>query len=312
MFPAVWPVPRLHGAENVWVEVETRTEVRLDVTRPDGSPVGTLLLIHGMGGSAESPYMRRTAAAGRARGWIVARMNLRNCGGTESRAATLYNAGQSGDVDRVFGALESRGFPRPFMVAGFSLGGNMALRYAGLSGAECRADAVAGVNPPVDLAWCLRALERPGNAVYQIYFSALLCAQVSRVRKIRALPGPRASLLRIRGVRAFDEAFTAPDAGFASSADYYAGASSAPNLASIHVPALIVSAANDPFVPVAMFAPHAQGPPGRLRFLHPRRGGHVGYWNGRADPFWAAVAILDFFEQSLSDRRSRSAPGRTR
>ena len=126
--------------------------------------------------------MRRTAVQAQARGWVVARLNLRNCGGTEGLATTLYNAGQSGDADGALLAIEARGLPRPHALMGFSLGGNIAMLYAGLSGTACRADAIVGVNPPVDLAECVRAIERPDNALYHAYFTRSLCAQLQRIR----------------------------------------------------------------------------------------------------------------------------------
>ena len=151
ILPALVPARAVRGrAETIDVPVAPKTRVRVLVTRPPGTPRGTLLLVHGLSGSAESGYMRRSAVQAMARGFAVARLNLRNCGGTESLAATLYNAGQSDDVDAVLRTIEAGGLPRPYALLGFSLGGNIAMRYAGLSGSSCLADVVAGVNPPLD------------------------------------------------------------------------------------------------------------------------------------------------------------------
>lgn len=290
------PAPSLRGsAEAIDVPVAEGTKVRLLATRPASASRGTLLAIHGLGGSAESPYMRRTAALAASRGWTVVRMNLRNCGGTEALASTLYNAGQSDDADAALHALEARAFPRPYALVGFSLGGNIAMRYAGLSGDDCRADRVAAVNPPVDLTLCIASMERPANALYHAYFTRLLCAHLARIRRVRAVPGPKATPRTIGGVRGFDEAFTAPDAGYASAADYYRGASAAPVLSGIRRPALIVSSKDDPFVPVAMFDAH-RAASAHLRFGHPAAGGHCGYWSATRPRFWAADAVLRFLD----------------
>jgi len=294
--PALLPARRVPGrGETIDVPVAPATRVRLIATRPERKPRGTLLAIHGLGGSAESGYMRRTAAIALARGWAVARMNLRNCGGTEALAATLYNAGQSGDAEAALLALAARAFPRPYALVGFSLGGNVAMRYGGLSGDGCLADAVVGVNPPIDLTQCIDAIERPGNALYHTYFTRGLCAQLARIRRLRDVPGPQATPRSIGGVRGFDDRFTAPDAGYASAADYYRGASAAPTLAGLRRPALILSAADDPFVPVAMFEAQ-RGVSERLSLAHPPAGGHCGYWGSRPPRYWAAEAALDFFE----------------
>ena len=296
ILPRFLPAPAPGGAvETIDVPVAFGTRLRVAVTRPSGAPRGTLVAIHGLAGSAESGYMRRTAAQARARGWAVVRINLRNCGGTESLATTFYNAGQSDDADAVLRAVEGSGLPRPHALLGFSLGGNIALLYAGRSGSACRADAVCGVNPPVELSVCIDEIERPRNAVYHAYFTRSLCAQLRRIRAVRDVPGPAATPRTIGGVRGFDELFTAPDAGYATAAAYYQGASAAAVLAGIRRPALILSAQDDPFVPVSMFDAHRTGSCD-VRFALPRKGGHCGYWGIGRPRFWAAEAALTFFE----------------
>jgi len=294
--PALFPARTVRGpVETIDVPVAAGTQMRIVVTFPAAAPRGTLLAIHGLTGSAESGYMRRTAVQAHARGWVVVRINLRNCGGTEAIASTLYNAGQSDDADAALRAIEAKGLPRPYVLLGFSLGGNIALLYAGLSGSACRADAVAGVNPPVELSVCIDAMERPGNALYHAYFTRNLCSHLRRMRRVRKVPGPEARPGTVGGVRGFDDLFTAPDAGYASAASYYRGASAAAVLSGLRRPALILSAQDDPFVPVSMFDAH-RAACRVLRFAHPRRGGHCGYWGARRPRFWAAEAALRFFE----------------
>ena len=298
ILPALVPAAVVTGkTETLDVSVAPGTRVRILITHPSVPPRGTLLAVHGLGGSADSGYMRRTASFAQARGWVVARLNLRNCGGTEALAATLYNAGQSDDVGAVLQALEAGSLPRPYALIGFSLGGNIAMRYAGLSGNACRADAVAAVNPPVNLSQCIDAIERPGNALYHVYFTRRLCAQLAGIRRVRPVPGPKGSMRTIGGVRGFDELFTAPDAGYAGASEYYRGASAAPVLSGVRRPALVLSAEDDPFVPVSMFAAHRNAA-AQLTFAHPRAGGHCGYWGVGYPRFWAAAAALQFFESA--------------
>lgn len=292
--------PRPDGLDEILdVSVGEGSAVRVLLNHPAGAARGTLLLVHGLGGSADSPYVRRTACLALARGWVVARMNLRNCGGTEALARTLYNGGQWNDVGRVLEDLDAAALPRPIAAAGFSLGGNLVLLFAGRAAEGSAADAVAGVNPPVDLDACCHALERPSNFPYQVHFSRLLCGQIRRVRSVRPLPGPEATFWRVRTVRRFDRFFTAPDAGYRSAEAYYAASSAGPHLTSVRVPALILSAADDPFVPVETFAPYRSAPGARLSFAHPAKGGHLGYWQSHEPRFWAGKAVLDFFEDVL-------------
>lgn len=291
--PSLWPAPSIPGgSEPRIVRVAPDAAVRLEISHPAGRPKGTLLLVHGMGGSADSAYMRRTARIARERGLCAVRMNLRNCGGTEALSRTLYNAGQSDDVARVLEDLSAEGFPRPYGTAGFSLGANLILLHAGRAGSGCAADTVVAVNPPVDLDACLRALERKENRIYHFHFVAGLCRQLRRIRRVRPVPGPPASVRRIRSIRAFDGLFTAPDAGYATAEAYYAGASSGPYLSRIAVPTLILSASNDPFVPASLFDPYRTANPERVRFEMPARGGHLGYWQSGSPRYFAGEAIV--------------------
>jgi predicted alpha/beta-fold hydrolase len=298
--PVVWPAGREEPlVEERVVAVSGASAVAVRIEATPRSPRGTLLLIHGVGGSAESGYMLRTSRLARERGFAAARMNCRNAGGTEHLSRTLFNAGQSDDVGRVLAALEDWGLPRPYCLVGFSLGGNLALRYAGLAGRDSLADAVAALNPPIDLEACSRALLTPRNRPYGLFFTYELCTQLRRIRRNRPVPGPAAAWWKVRTVWNFDERFVAPDAGYASAVAYYEAASSRPCLGGLRIPALVLSAADDPFVPVEIFRSIPDLVPGRLVLAHPRRGGHLGYWQRGRPRFWAAPAVLEFFEAML-------------
>jgi predicted alpha/beta-fold hydrolase len=296
IIPTRWPAPALPGpTETLDVPVADRSAVRLRIDRPDAAAKGTLLLIHGMGGSADSKYMRHSATQALARDWTVARMNLRNCGATEALSQTLYNAGQSDDVGYVLDALTEARCPHPLAAMGFSLGGNILLRYAARAEHDCRADAVAAINPPIDLERCASELERPVNRLYQLYYVKQLRAQLDAVLRVRELTWAPPRPNRIRSVREFDDLYTAPDAGYPTAEAYYAASSAGPCLGQMRRPALILSAANDPFVPAEIFSAHHGL--ATIRFIHPERGGHCGYWQSRAPHYWAAQLALDFFDE---------------
>ena len=192
------------------------------------------------------------------------------------------------------------------VVAGYSLGGNLALKLAGEYGDAPPPSlrAVCAVSPVMELAACVRALERRQNIVYQWNFVRGLKARMRR--KGVSHPGrfPIDRLIDVRTVRQFDEVFTAPHFGFAGADDYYHRASAMRTIDRIRVPALIISAEDDPFVPPEPFSgsPH-RGQPAHPSDPHaPRRALRVRV--GRLcgdDGYWAERQIVEFAEEALAD-----------
>ena len=207
--------------------------------------------------------MRGIAAKAFARGMNVVRLNQRNCGDTEHLSAGLFHSGLTADAEaRHRRADRGRRHLPAIAVAGYSLGGNLALKLAGEYGDDAaarRSRAVAAVSPILEIGECVRALERPGNVLYQWNF--VRGSEAPDAAQGRA-SGPGASICRsssaIRTVREFDEAYTAPYFGFADAEDYYHRASAMRVIDRIRVPALIITAEDDPFVPVAA-VPRSEG-----------------------------------------------------
>jgi len=305
--PTFLPHPAEPSARRVVVEVEPASEARgassveLWISESAVLPSrGTVLLVHGLGGSARSADMLRAADRALAAGWHVARVNLRNWGGTEALASTLYNAGQSNDIGHLLAALEAEHLPRPFGVVSFSLGANQVLLHAAEAGADCGADAIVAINPPVDLHAANRAIRRPANVLYHLKYARSLCLLLDRVRAERPVPGPTVRWWQLRDVRRFDELFTVPDAGHPDVDTYYAAASSGPRLGAITVPSLILSAADDPIVRVDSFEAYRTPSGHAVVFEHPASGGHCGYWSDATPRAWAPSRALAFLEDRVA------------
>ena len=305
--PSLIPAPAEPPSRRVVVEVQPASEVRgassveLRISETDLRPArGTLLVVHGLGGSATSPDALRTAHHALSRGWNVARVNLRNCGGTEALASTLYNAGQSDDIGHVLAAIEAERLPRPLGVVSFSLGANQVLLHAAEAGAACAADAIVAINPPVDLQAANRAIDRMENALYHLRYTYLLCELLNRIRVHRPVPGPAARWWQLRGVRRFDERYTVPDAGHPDADTYYEAASSGPRLSAITVPTLVLSAADDPIVRLDSFDPFRTPSGHPVVFEHPDSGGHCGYWQHGQPRAWAPTRGLAFLEDRVA------------
>jgi hypothetical protein len=288
------PVPR-------YFDVETDARVLAHChwqTRPSGHP--TLILLHGLEGSSQAHYMAGISSKAWAMGWNVVRLNQRNCGGTERLSRGLYHSGLTGDPLFVMRELVERDGIGSLALAGYSLGGNLALKLAGDLGEAAPGaalKAVCAVSPTMDLAVCVDALGRRSNVVYQFNFVRNLKARMRR--KVAAFPGAFSldALGRIWTVRAFDEAYTAPHHGFRDAADYYYRASALRVVDRIRVPTLIMTAEDDPFVPVEPFRrPEVTGNP-HITLVTTPHGGHCAYLErptDRYDGYWAEREIVHF------------------
>lgn len=218
-------------------------------SRPPG-PIGLqALLVHGLCGCARSPYVERLALMLLDRGIGVVRMNLRGAGSGFGLARGIYHSGRTEDVRAVVDWMAAFD-PAPIALVGFSLGGNLVLKLAAeASDAPLpRLDSVAAASPPIDLAACADQIARPENRLYNRNFVRLLTRDIARLHARFPDLGP-IGLGRLRTLRDFDQAYTAPRNGFRGAADYYERSSAAPLVGRISVPGLVIHAEDDPFIP---------------------------------------------------------------
>ncbi|MCL6481074.1 MAG: alpha/beta fold hydrolase [Firmicutes bacterium] len=272
--------------------------------RPAERP--TLMLVHGLEGSSDSPYMIGTAALAFSAGCNVVRLNQRNCGGTDPLTPTLYHSGRSADLAAVLVELLERDRLPALCFAGFSMGGNLVFKMAGEFGAQpppglC---GVAGVCPTLELAPCVAAIERPENALYHWHFVRQLKRRIER--KARLFPHLYSvdGLRSIHSIREFDNCITAPHSGFRSASDYYDRASAARVIAQLRVPALILTARDDMLVPFSIFAAAGVMEHPSITFVAPEHGGHCAFvsrYRGR-ERFWAEARLVEFCLQQSAER----------
>jgi hypothetical protein len=256
----------------------------------------TLVLVHGLGGSADAPYVRGAARLAYRAGTNVVRLNQRNCGGTEHLTPTLYHSGMSGDLAAVLRELVRRDGLSRVLVAGFSMGGNLALKMAGEMGGEAPTAllGVCAVSPALDLSETTRNLELPQNRLYQRSFVLGLRRLVERKKELYPGLYDVRKLGRLRTVRDFDELYTAPHGGFASAGDYYARTSAIRFAPRVQVPTLIIHARDDPLVPFGpLKRPEVSGNP-NVVMAAPLRGGHVAFvCADGGERFWAEERIAE-------------------
>ena len=295
--------PRLPPPEDRLFDVERGVRVLAHCHwQREAAAHPALVGLHGLESSSRAHYMRGLADKAFARGFNVILLNQRNCGGTETLCEGLYHSGLTHDADHVVREIEREGIDR-VVVAGYSLGGNLALKLAGeYDGDPPRSlRGVCAVSPVLELAECVRALERRQNLVYQWNFVRGLKARMRR--KSLTHPGrfPIERLRDVRTVREFDEYFTAPHFGFRDAGDYYHRASAMRVIDRIRVPALIITAEDDPFVPVAPFGNPRLASNPNITLVVTKHGGHCGFLTAPSaaagDGYWAETRILDFAER---------------
>jgi predicted alpha/beta-fold hydrolase len=298
ILPVIWPrrirlactPERLELADGDFVDLEW---VRAGAER-------LAILSHGLESDSRAAYIRGLAAALLAAGWDVLAWSFRGCGGSPNRLPRSYHSGETGDLSAVIG--HAAGAYRRIGLAGFSLGGNVTLKYLGEAPPHPAVCAAVAISAPVDLAASAGALDRQlGNRLYLRRFLWTLIAKIEA--KARLFPGQidAAGVRRIRSFQEFDDRYTARLHGFRDAADYWAQASSRQYLSRIGVPALLLNARDDPFLPPACF-PVAEAQVSARFFLEaPAHGGHVGFVEGLPPgtrPNWLERRIVDFLESA--------------
>jgi predicted alpha/beta-fold hydrolase len=295
--------PRLPPAQPRYFSVAPGTRVLAHChwqAEPQKHP--TLIALHGLESSSDAHYVRGLADKAFAAGFNAVRLNQRNCGGTERLSDSLYHSGLTSDPLAVMRELIEIDRLPAFAMAGYSLGGNLTLKLAGDFGDQPTPQlrAVCAVSPTMDLAVCVDALEEKRNAIYQWHFVRNLKRRMRR--KAKACPGrwPLEPLAAIRSIREFDDAYTAPLHGFQDAADYYHRASAMRVIDKIGIPTLIITAADDPFVPPGPFKERAVARNRHITLRITEHGGHCGFVEEARDGYdgyWAELQIIEFLKR---------------
>ncbi|BDU71812.1 YheT family hydrolase [Mesoterricola silvestris] len=252
----------------------------------DGTTGVAVHLFHGLGGSVEGHYMRRLAARLHAQGHAVLAANHRGAGEGAGLARHTYHSGATADMAAVL-RLGRQRFPGQLQVAvGFSISANILLLLAGRDRHLDLPDRAIAVNPPADLEACSQRLGVGFNRVYDQYFLQRLR------REVQGRPGGEAARAT-RTLRAFDAAYTAPQAGFPTREAYYALCSCGPHLAGIQVPTVILTSRDDPFAPASDLLVRPVPPSVHLHVE--ATGGHMGYiTRNLPDRRWLDYAVTHY------------------
>lgn len=257
-----------------WIDVDVQTA---------GQPGhANVVLFHGLEGSSRSHYaqaFRRWAQQQHVNLWLP---HFRGCSGQANNLPRAYHSGDHAEIDWILGRVALRAEQAPTVAVGVSLGGNALMLWAGLQGeqAASKVQAVASISSPLDLMGSGLALGQGLNR--WLYTPMFLKTMKAKARhKAQKFPGSfdAQRALRAKDLFAFDDAFTAPLHGFADVRDYWTRASAKPHLHRIKIPALMLNARNDPFVP-AWTLPAVHEVSSHVTLWQPAQGGHVGFVQG--------------------------------
>jgi predicted alpha/beta-fold hydrolase len=260
------------------------------------------LLLHGLAGNHQSSYMLRIARKLVGHGVRAFRMDLRGCGAGEGLASRPYHAGRSEDARAALEYLQTLCPGSLATVVGFSLSGNTVLKLLGESpkAVPINVERAAVLCPSLDLGLCARSLLGPCQKIYERHFVWLLCRQIEANRRLRPDVPPLNAKRRLRTLLEFDDAYTGPVCGFGTADNYYAINSARQHIGNIRLPTLILTAADDPLVPIASF--EALQSPENVLVHRTEHGGHLGYIGKAgvdADLRWMDWRIVDWATANL-------------
>jgi predicted alpha/beta-fold hydrolase len=269
---------------------EPDVQVLVCSQRPRGEAFGELVMVHGLEGSGHAGYIRSLSAAALRAGFAVHRFHMRTCGGTEGLCRTLYHAGLTGDLLSVLREFRREG-RSPAFLAGFSLGGIVVLKLAGEMGESAReyVRGICTVSAPLDLEACARRIGEPDNRLYE--------ARFVRAMRRRLCATGRYQMRQFAGLRSvyeLDDRFTAPSFGFGNAANYYRTQSALGFLEGLRVPALLIQAQDDTFVPFTAYESVAVRSNPWVRLMATEHGGHLGFIGCAPHRLWSDEAIMEW------------------
>ena len=253
--------------------------------------------------------MRGMIRAMNRRGWDAVALNFRGCSGEPNQLFRSYHSGDTGDLAAVVEEIRQHSQYRSVVLIGFSLGGNVVLKYLGEQG-QSRAlvpERAAAISVPCDLKASAAQMARTANGFYMRRFLRSLIRKVARKAGMCGISIDLEKLQRVADFKAFDDLYTAPAHGFRDAHHYWRKCSSRPYIPRIRVPTLLINARDDPFLSPSCFPYVEAKESSYVEFEAPEYGGHVGFISlNRRGEYWHETRVADFLTTGM--RRSGKIP----
>ncbi len=298
----LWPslFRRIRGVTWIRTRLELPDGDFLDLDHWTGGFDRVVILSHGLEGNSRRPYIEGMARAFHRRGWDVIAWNFRGCSGEPNRLRRSYHSGATEDLAAVVDHAVKVHDYAAVAVVGFSLGGNLTLKYlAELGDQPGRVCGGAGISVPCDLEAAATRMAAPDCAFYMRRFLADMGEKMRA--KARQFPGQiRVEALEgMTTFRQFDDAFTGPLHGFRDAQDYWDQCSCARWLDRVRIPVIVLNARDDPFLATACFPEATAGSSRWVHLAAPDHGGHVGFVTGMASgsEYWSEFRAAEFLGQ---------------
>ncbi|GAB2926906.1 hydrolase [Rheinheimera gaetbuli] len=267
----------------------------------DNAPL--LILLHGLAGDINSHYIQAMLAQCHTLKWPAVLMHFRGCNGAPNKLPRAYHSGDTADAALVISEVKQRYPNRPLVAVGYSLGGNVLLKYCGEQALHNPLAAAVAVCPPLSLAACAKRINSGASKLYQRYLlDRLKRSTLAKLQQFSDFPLPLTpqQVQGFSSIEQFDEHYTAPVHGFANAQDYYSKASSKAFLRHIHIPTLIIHAKDDPFLSDEVIPKPDELSP-HIHYELTSGGGHVGFVYGSVlkPKFWLNQRIPQFIIEQL-------------
>jgi uncharacterized protein len=254
------------------------------------------ILSHGLEGNTSRPYVRGMVRALNRRGWDALAWNYRGCSGETNRQIRWYHSGETGDLKSVIAHVVGHNRHNEIALIGFSLGGNITLKYLGEGDADPKISKAVAISVPCDLKSSAFKLARIANRIYMIRFLRNLRQKIRDKSRLYPDVINDSGYEKIRTFIDFDNRYTAPIHGFQNAYDYFERCSSRQFLPRIRIPTLLLNAVDDPFLDTPSYPTNEADSSPSFFLETPSNGGHMGFV-AHGGEFWSEKRALEFLEK---------------
>jgi len=270
----------------------------VDWSRKNGRNL--VVVLHGLEGSADRPYVRGIIQIMNKEGWDGVGLNFRGCSGTPNRLPRGYHSGDTGDLKFLLNKIISEANYESICLVGFSLGGNVTMKFLGELGKDLPVliKRAVGISVPVDLYGSCLEIQRFQNRIYLNSFLKSLKEKIQLKSDVLASQVDLEAAYEAKDFFGFDGLVTAPLHGFSSATHYYKSSSSLQFLPNITIPVLLINALNDTFLSETSYPIELAKSSKNIHLATPKYGGHVGFVTRHPENiYWTEERVRDFFIQ---------------